>query len=307
MISSINLNVSGKLKPYEKINQLSSLIEGWDPPKEKTPSLALLGTIASLVEGNEDALSGRSELDSHDNMVVLDKDCRIISRSNRSVDVNAFDNDVGLLKIVPIVDTLVAYDCKRTLKSYLLVVKNELFIKSMLHNLIPPFIIRQMGLIVNDVCKIHLKSVGEYRHTIQNPETDLVIQLYLEVIFSVFDTRIPNNSDFENYTDPVVITPEGRTWNPYCESFAKNEDAFTDYGDILFPSEYIYQELIDDEDLNHDTLDWLDVGVVLVACEDLNQPLKLFTVEREVASTMADSLMIHEDMRNCPDQLKMRL
>ena len=57
------------------INQLSKLIEGWDPPKRKAPNLALLGRIASLVEGDEDVLSGRSELDSHANMVVLGKDC----------------------------------------------------------------------------------------------------------------------------------------------------------------------------------------------------------------------------------------
>ena len=74
-ISSVNLNVSGELKPDEFISQLSSLIEGWDSPKQKTPSLALLGRIALLVEGHEDVLSGRSELDSHTNMVVLGKDC----------------------------------------------------------------------------------------------------------------------------------------------------------------------------------------------------------------------------------------
>ena len=75
-----------------------------------------------------------------------------------------------------------------------------------------------------------------------------MIQLYLEGIFSVFDTRMPNDSDFESDTIPVVITPKGRTWNPYCESFAKNEDTFTDDDGRLLPSEYIYRELIDDED-----------------------------------------------------------
>ena len=65
----------------------------------------------------------------------------------------------------------------------------------MLHNLIPPFIMCQAGLIVNDVCKIHSKSINEYTHTTQDPKTGLVIQLYLEGIFSVFDTRMPNDSD----------------------------------------------------------------------------------------------------------------
>ena len=118
------------------------------------------------MEGDEDVLSGRSELDSHANMVVLGKDCWIISCSNRSVDVSAFANDVGSLKSVPIVDALIAYDCKRTFKSYLLMVRNAPYIKSVSHNLIPKFIMLQAGLIVNDVCKVHSENVDEYTHTI---------------------------------------------------------------------------------------------------------------------------------------------
>ena len=100
---------------------------------------------------------------------------------------------------------------------------------------------------------------------------------------------MPNDSDFEKNTDSVVITPEGRIWNPYCESFFKNEEAFINDDGRLLPSEYTHRELINDEDLNHDTLDCLDVKTVLAACKDLNQPSKLFTAEGEVASTIADS------------------
>ena len=98
----------------------------------------------------------------------------------------------------------------------------------MTHNLILPFIIRKAGLVVNDTCKIHSPSVEENTHTIHNPKTDLVINLQLEGILSVFDNRIPNYLDFESNTDPVILTPEGRTWNPYCTSYAMNESAFTD-------------------------------------------------------------------------------
>ena len=51
---------------------------------------------------------------------------------------------------------------------------------------------------------------------------------------------MPNDSDFENDTDPIVITPEGRTWNPYCESFATNEAAFTDEKSRLLASKYMH-------------------------------------------------------------------
>ena len=108
------------------------------------------------------------------------------------------------------------------MKTYLLVVQNALYIESMTHNLIPPFIMREAGLVVNDTCRIHSPSVEENTHTIHNPKTGLVINLQLEGIFSIFDTRVPNDLDFESDTDPVILTPEGRKWNPYCTSYATN-------------------------------------------------------------------------------------
>ena len=49
-----------------------------------------------------------------------------------------------------------------------------------------------------------------------------------------------------------------------------NEDAFTDYEGRLLPSKYIHQELIDDENLNHDIFDCSNVDAVLASCKDLN-------------------------------------
>ena len=54
---------------------------------------------------------------------------------------------------VPIVDAAVAYEFQYTLKTCILVVKNALDVPSMNHNLAPPFILQEAGLIVNDVPK----------------------------------------------------------------------------------------------------------------------------------------------------------
>ena len=56
---------------------------------------------------------------------------------------------------VPIVDTAIAYDCQNTMKTYILIVHNTLHVKSMYHNLLTPFIVREAGLIVNNEPKIH--------------------------------------------------------------------------------------------------------------------------------------------------------
>ena len=68
----------------------------------------------------------------------------------------------------------------------------------------------------------YMHNVSKDTHTIQDPKSGLVINLQLDGIFSVFETRTPNDLDFKIDTNPVVLTPEGKTWNPYYKSYANN-------------------------------------------------------------------------------------
>ena len=99
----------------------------------------------------------------------------------------------------------------------------------------------------------------------------------------------------------MILTPEGRKWNPYCTSYATNESAFTDDDGNLAPSEHIRQELIDDEDLNDETLDCSDVNAILAACEELNSPSKLSSEEAQVASAVVDSSLVYGEMKARPE------
>ena len=130
-------------------------------------------------------------------MCVLGKQCQILSKSGRSVDVGAFTESAGGLNQVPIVDAMLAYDCKRTNQVYLLVLRNVLYIESMDNNLIPPFILREAGCIVNERAKINCKpgTATEEDHTIQEKETGLFITMNLRNIFSYFPTRKPDEED----------------------------------------------------------------------------------------------------------------
>ena len=128
-----------------------------------------------------------------------------------------------------------------------------------------------------------------------------MINLQLDGIFSVFETRIPNDLDFKNDTDSVILTPEGKTWNPYCKYYANNESTFTDEKGDLVPSEYVHIELIDQNDLDHDTLEFSDLNAFLAACEELNAPSKLSTAEVQVASDVADSSLVYWDMKAHPE------
>ena len=89
-------------------------------------------------------------------MVVLGQHCYIIYSSGRHADVNAFAREVGKIKSVPIVDADVVYNCPYSMKTYPLIVRNALYVQSMVNNLIPPFIMREVGLEVREIPKIHV-------------------------------------------------------------------------------------------------------------------------------------------------------
>ena len=88
-------------------------------------------------------------------MIVFGKDCFIISKSGKEASVNAFTDQFGTIT-APIVDAAVAYDCLWSQTTYILIAKNIISVPSMDHNLIPPFILLEPGLTVNDNSMIHL-------------------------------------------------------------------------------------------------------------------------------------------------------
>ena len=116
---------------------------------------AVWATTADL--GNNDGEESTTQLDSHANMVVVGQQATVFGQSGKSADVRPFSSECSKLESVPIVDAAVAYDCPYSMKTYLLSIRNALYVPSMSHNLIPPFILREAGLLVNDVPRIHTK------------------------------------------------------------------------------------------------------------------------------------------------------
>lgn len=98
------------------------MINGWNPLELMALNAHLRIKIVSLVKDCNDK-EGQSNSDSHANMIVCGKYCWIISCSRWSVGVNAFSSMARGLTAVPIVDALIAYDCRRTHKTYLLIIR----------------------------------------------------------------------------------------------------------------------------------------------------------------------------------------
>ena len=139
-----------------------------------------MATTGGRVRGRR---AGTTELDSHANMVVIGSQGTIIHKTGRYEDVNVFSSDVGTMSRVHIVDAAVAYDCPFSGRKILMVARNALYVESMDHNLVPPFIMREAGLEVDEQVKIHIPQPSKEQHSVYCKEIYLRIPLKIEGIF----------------------------------------------------------------------------------------------------------------------------
>ena len=148
---------------------------------QSDPNSYLCSIIATantdMIDDESYSPDPRTELDSHANMVLFGKHAFIFDgASGRKCNVQPFDPSLGARRDIPIRDGALAYDCPHSHKTYILIGRNVLSVPTLEHNLIPPFILREAGLIVNDTPKIHKEDPTIDDHAIIIPqENDLHI------------------------------------------------------------------------------------------------------------------------------------
>ena len=184
----------------------------------------LAALIASASSELEDDYSA-SELDSHANMIVVGKHCTVFDSTGKTCSVNAFSPSAGAIHEVPIVDAAVAYDCPLNGKTYnILLMRNALSIPEISHNLIPPFILREGGVIVNECPKSQAVHPTDEDHPLFFPDANLRVHLDLNGTFSSFRTRAPSEEELAT-CDKIFITPDSTSCDPYSTHFSENEAA----------------------------------------------------------------------------------
>ena len=200
----------------------------WDPgdTNEHTSSAIIAAANGIAHDGDGDGEVSRTELDSHANMPVVGKHSFVISDTGKTVSVSPFTPQYKPVT-VKLVDAAIQYDGPLDGKSYILVVRNALYCPEMDHNLIPPFIMREAGIVVNDVPKIHTNDPSETDHAIIFEETGFRIPLALWGTFSYFPSKRPDVSELADPSDVYVLTPEN--WNPHSDVFASNEASYLDW------------------------------------------------------------------------------
>ena len=109
--------------------------------------------------------SSRTEPDSHANMPVIGRNAYILSKIGETVNVAPFTPDYKPIS-VELVDAALKYECPYSGKVKILIIRRGLHVPSMTHNLLPPFMLREAGIQINEVPKIHVTYRGASCHRI---------------------------------------------------------------------------------------------------------------------------------------------
>ena len=87
--------------------------------------------------------------------------------------------------------------------------------------------LREAGITINEVPKIHVTSPTEEHHAITFQETNFRIPLSLHGTFSYFPTSKPSIQELEEPEDVYVLTPT--VWNPHSDAYVINEESMLDW------------------------------------------------------------------------------
>jgi hypothetical protein len=189
--------------------------------------------------------SSRTKLDSHANMPVVGRHAYIISDQGRLADVSPFTPDYAPMQI-RIVDAAVQYDCPYSGKSYILVLRNTLYVPSMKHNLLPPFVLREAGMKLNDTPKFQSDDPTIEEHSMLFPETGFRIPLSLWGTFSYFPTRKPTATQMQESEEIYVLIPT--RFNPHDDAYSSNEANMLDWEGNMIEKEHRTKILLSEVD-----------------------------------------------------------
>ena len=144
-----------------------------------------------------------------------------------------------------LVDGALLYDCPYSGRSYVLVVQNAIHVPSMDNNLIPPFMMREARIVVNEKAKTHMDNPKDSDHSIMLTSTGFQMLLHLWGTFSYFSTWHPQREDLLARHDGYVLSPS--KWDPHSEVYRQNKANMTDWeGNVKEPKDRPHQVVIDE-------------------------------------------------------------
>ena len=185
--------------------------------------------VAAAKSTTEDEIYAAVELDSHADSAVVGKTSRILERTGRRASVSGFTDSLGKAISVEIVHACVIYDCDKSGRSYLLIIRNTLHVPEMNECLIHPIMMRLIGLEVDECPKFPSKTPSESNYSIYFPNNDLRIPLKLSGVISYIDCRKPSDDEVFNNDGVLELTPNVDKWDPRSMDLDIQEDSMVDF------------------------------------------------------------------------------
>ena len=119
-----------------------------------------------------------------------------------------------------------------------LIVRNALYFKEMGHNLLAPFIMRLVGLEVNEQPKFMTRKPTICHHLLYFPSSDIRLPLSIKGIVSYLHTRKPTLNEYSNIKTHLDLTPSFSEWDPHNPLYGVSKNSMLDYeGNINTPKD----------------------------------------------------------------------
>ena len=140
-------------------------------------------------------------------MVIIGKYAIILVYIGNKLDGSPFKPDYQSMEKVSIVDLAVQYTCQYMAKVYVFMFRNSLSVPIMDNNLIPPLIMRETGMVVKDIAKIHINNPSVDNHSIYFHNFRTLIMLFLRGVFSSLLASKPSLTALERINDIYLMAP----------------------------------------------------------------------------------------------------
>ena len=169
----------------------------------------------------------RTDLDTYANMVVLDRNCHVVNYSGKTAEVHPFSPNHEALK-VPIVDAVIQYDDLYSGETFMLVCKEAIYVPAMKHNLIPPFLTKEKGLVFDNLPKLKSLNPTKHHYSTHFPDVNLQMPLMLYGICSCFPSKKPLIGVLNDHDDKILFLTTYNV-NTHNKIYSENERAMLDH------------------------------------------------------------------------------
>ena len=124
-----------------------------------------------------------------------------------------------------VVDAALTYDCEYTGTSYVMVIRNALYLKEMKVSLILPFMMRLSGIEINECLKFLAKVPTIQHHSVYFPSSDIRLPLKLHGIILYLPVPTTTDEEISNSALELELTPNVPDWKPHEDIYQQQEES----------------------------------------------------------------------------------